>query len=132
MSIEAALALGRPIVPVLLTGATMPSPDQLPASMREFAMLNAAWVRDDPDYPGDMRRLTRVIERLTRLREAQRASTTWIPLLLGVILSGLALMGVDALVAWLLLDIHNTAIQLPRQARRPRFSHGQRSCSRIW
>ena len=112
VSIEAALALGRPVVPVLLTGASMPSPAQLPASMREFAMLNAAWVRDDPDYPGDMRRLTRVIERLSRLREAQRASTTWIPLLLGVILSGLALMGVDALVAWLFLDTHNTAVQL--------------------
>lgn len=102
--IETALALGRPVIPVLLTGATMPSPDQLPASMREFAMLNAAWVRDAPDYPGDMRRLTRVIEQLSDLREARRASATWIPFLLGALLSALALVGADALVGRLVVS----------------------------
>jgi|GEM_PF-2239205 hypothetical protein len=101
--IEAALALGRPIIPVLLTGAMMPSPNQLPASMHEFAMLNAAWVRNEPDYSGDMRRLTRVIERLTGLHKAESATDTWIPLLLGVVLSGLALLGVDAFMARLVL-----------------------------
>jgi hypothetical protein len=110
--IETALALGQPIIPVLLTGATMPSPDRLPVSLHEFAMLNAAWVRDDPDFSGDMRRLTRVIERLTRLREGQKPLVSLIPILLGAILSGLILMGIDALMGWLLLDTHNAPIQL--------------------
>jgi hypothetical protein len=109
--IETALALGRPVIPVLLTNATMPSPDQLPASLHEFAMLNAAWVRDDPDYPGDMRRLARVIERLTPLRQVEPAGVTRIPLFLGIILSALALIGADAVATYLVIGGYSQLTQ---------------------
>lgn len=99
LSIETALGLNIPVVPTLLTGATMPSPDQLPASMREFAMLNGAWVRNPPDYDGDTRRLTRVIERLTVLRQAKRVRDTALPAIIGSLLSALALVVVDVIGA---------------------------------
>ncbi len=111
VSIEAALALRRPIIPVLLTGATMPAPNQFPPTMREFARRNAAWIRDDPDYPGDMRRLTRVVEELTGLREEQPASATWIPLLLGALLSALMFIGIDALAIRQVLSVYNLLSQ---------------------
>ncbi|HEX9039357.1 MAG TPA: TIR domain-containing protein [Ktedonobacterales bacterium] len=97
--VEAALAVGCPVIPVLLTDATMPAPDLLPPSMREFAMLNAAWVRAAPDFAGDMRRLVRVIERVTRLRTVQpiRESIFWVDG--GGLLTALLLVGLDLFVA---------------------------------
>jgi hypothetical protein len=69
-------------------------------------MLNAAWVRDEPDYSGDMRRLNRVIERMTRLRQKERATDTWIPLLLGVLLSAATLIAADVLTARLVVSAY--------------------------
>lgn len=93
--IEAALGLGVPIVPIFLTGASMPAPSQLPVSIREFAMLNGASVRDGSDYAGDVRRLARVIERLTPLRPRRRFTQAGMPMFLGALVSAVALTCFD-------------------------------------
>ncbi|MDZ4765541.1 MAG: TIR domain-containing protein [Chloroflexota bacterium] len=49
------------IVPVLVSGAQMPSAGDLPVSMEDFAFRHAAQVRDDPDFRTDMSRLTESI-----------------------------------------------------------------------
>jgi hypothetical protein len=49
------------IVPVLIGGAQMPSADELPPSMHDFAFRHAAQVREDPDFRADMSRLTEQI-----------------------------------------------------------------------
>jgi hypothetical protein len=109
--VEAGLAVGKPVIPVLLAGATMPAPDQLPPSMREFALLNAAWVRDGADFPGDMRRLARVIERVTRLRKARNPIRSLLALFGGVVLSTLVLIAADALAARYVVSDYQTITQ---------------------
>lgn len=58
--IEVAAGLTRQnvlVVPVLVSGATMPAPADLPPDLVNLAYRNAAIVRDDPDFSRDMRRL---------------------------------------------------------------------------
>jgi|CXWL01.1.fsa_nt_gi hypothetical protein len=49
---------GLQIVPVLVNGAPMPRPDQLPECLQALLQLNAALVRRDPDFHKDMDKLT--------------------------------------------------------------------------
>ena len=51
------------VIPVLVYGATMPTPDLLPSSLAELAFRNAAVVRDDPDFNHDIFRLIEQINR---------------------------------------------------------------------
>ena len=53
----AALQRGKPIIPLLVAGAAMPSESQLPAELSKLAFLQAHPVRSDPDFREDMRRL---------------------------------------------------------------------------
>lgn len=62
--IATALRLGLPIIPVLVEGAAMPSPDLLPTDLRKLALINAVRVRDDPDFSHDMQSLIAAIERI--------------------------------------------------------------------
>jgi hypothetical protein len=62
IELEAALEQRTPIIPVLVRGATMPSPDQLPHSLHDLAYRNATPVRSDPDFVSDITRLCRAIE----------------------------------------------------------------------
>lgn len=58
--VEIEAALNTPsveVVPVLLSGADMPSAEQLPESLRPLLRLHAAKVRRDPDFHGDMSKL---------------------------------------------------------------------------
>lgn len=57
--IEIASALKRDIlvVPLLLNGAFMPGPSDLPEDLQSLARRNAAQVRQDPDFHSDMNRL---------------------------------------------------------------------------
>lgn len=57
--IEIAAALKRDILvlPVLLDGAVMPGPADLPEDLQTLARRNAARVRHDPDFHSDMRRI---------------------------------------------------------------------------
>lgn len=60
--IEVEAALKRPktrVIPVLVEGAVMPQPEQLPESLRDLCFRNAVGVRNDPDFPHDMEMLVR-------------------------------------------------------------------------
>ena len=45
------------VVPVLVDNSSMPSTDQLPDSLKDFAFRNAIQVRPDPDFHKDMDKL---------------------------------------------------------------------------
>jgi len=63
VEIELGMARDIKVIPVLVNGASMPSTDQLPDSMKDFAFLNAMSVRPDPDFHHDMERLIEIWER---------------------------------------------------------------------
>jgi hypothetical protein len=55
MEVEMALSKGVQVIPVLVDGATMPAPQQLPETMRTLVYLNAASVRTTGrDFQRDM------------------------------------------------------------------------------
>jgi formylglycine-generating enzyme required for sulfatase activity len=57
IEIESALKRKIPVIPVLVGGASMPGPEQLPPSLEPLAYRNGAQVRSDPDFHRDMDRL---------------------------------------------------------------------------
>jgi TIR domain-containing protein len=57
LEIETALKCDLPVIPVLLSKAQMPKPEDLPESMRELAFRHGTLVRHDPDFASDVRRL---------------------------------------------------------------------------
>ena len=62
IEIETALRLGVPVVPVLLTRATMPPARRLPESLRPLRLQNSVAVRQDPDFSHDMERVFAAID----------------------------------------------------------------------
>ena len=60
--IETALRQNVVMIPVLVQGAVMPTPEQVPASLRDLVSRNGAQVRYDPDFDGDMARLASALE----------------------------------------------------------------------
>ena len=64
LEIETALRQSIVVIPVLVQGARVPTPDQLPESLRELPLLNATAVRRDPDFDTDTRRLVTALEKL--------------------------------------------------------------------
>jgi len=61
--IETALNRGIKVIPVLVMGASIPTKQSLPASLRGLADINAIPIREDPDFSGDMDRLIKGIRR---------------------------------------------------------------------
>ena len=57
IELEAALARGIPLIPVLVAGAAMPTSAQLPETLAAFAYRQGTAVRPDPDFHRDMDRL---------------------------------------------------------------------------
>src|SRR5262249_51667433 len=78
VELEVALSRRIPIVPVLVGGARMPSPNKLPASLKELAYRQAAQLRPDPDYHIDSDRLLRGLAGLAKA-SAQRKARDEIP-----------------------------------------------------
>ena len=79
MELEHSLKSGIAIVPVLVGGARMPSPGDLPHSLRSFARLDAQVLRDE-DWRYDFGRLLETLERYgvtaaTRLTEGGERET---------------------------------------------------------
>lgn len=62
---ELTYALSRRVlvIPILLSDVTMPKSSQLPSSIKQLSTLNAARVRNDPDFRRDMDRLCTILER---------------------------------------------------------------------
>jgi hypothetical protein len=80
VEIEKALELRIPVVPVLVDGATMPTVDELPPSLRGIAYRHAASLRPDPDYHVDIDRLLRGLETLGKESpSAKRSIETKVP-----------------------------------------------------
>ncbi|MBI1281244.1 MAG: TIR domain-containing protein [Anaerolineaceae bacterium] len=75
VSIEVAVGLMRPnvlVVPCLVNGATLPTPEELPPDLQDLRFRNAATVRDDPDFKHDM---VRLIEHLKKAEAYRHGST---------------------------------------------------------
>jgi hypothetical protein len=88
--IEAALKRNIPVVPVLVDGATMPGPSNLPDSLKPFTFRHAAAIDTGVDFHQHMDRLTRSLDRMvgaeprwegrrTRLRTAARQARWALP-----------------------------------------------------
>jgi hypothetical protein len=72
IEIEAALARGIPVVPLLVGRTAMPRAAELPDRLKELAYRNAAAVRSGPDFHGQVDRLIQGLEQLVaRRRELQ-------------------------------------------------------------
>jgi hypothetical protein len=71
IEIEAALARGIPVVPVLVGRASMPREENLPDGLKELTYRNATELRAGPDFPAQVDRLIRGIERLLQPREVE-------------------------------------------------------------
>lgn len=63
LEIESALKRQIPVIPVLVSGASIPLAERLPASLQDLSYRNGISVRRDPDFHRDMDRL---IEYLTQ------------------------------------------------------------------
>jgi hypothetical protein len=75
VEIEAALARGIPVIPVLVGHAPLPKPEDLPETLRGLPFRNGISVRRDPDYHGDAERLIRGLSNLApRTRGKREAS----------------------------------------------------------
>src|SRR5262249_9669171 len=70
IEIETALQCKIPIVPVLVEGATMPAPEQLPDSIKDLAYIPAAAVDAQQDFHSQIGRLIRSIDQLVEARHA--------------------------------------------------------------
>ena len=62
IEIESALQRNIPVIPLLVRSARMPSPGELPESLKEFSYRNGTQVRPDPDFKNDMERLIEELE----------------------------------------------------------------------
>lgn len=60
--VEYALQRRMIVIPVLVQGASVPPPQQLPPNLQQVSYLNASQVRYDPDFEVDVRRLVGAIE----------------------------------------------------------------------
>jgi hypothetical protein len=72
VEVETALASSIPIIPVLLEGASMPGPAQLPKSIRDIGYRAATEVRSGLDFDSHMARLTAGIDKILDGRPSQR------------------------------------------------------------
>jgi TIR domain len=62
IEIEAALQRDIPVIPVLVQGASVPKPADLPETLQSLVYRNGIACRPDPDFHSDMDRLIRGIE----------------------------------------------------------------------
>jgi TIR domain len=59
--LESALRREMRIIPLLVDGVTMPTPEELPEPLHNLAFRNATAIRPDPDFHPDMERVIRAI-----------------------------------------------------------------------
>ncbi len=93
--IEAGLASGRPVMPVLVGGATMPAEADLPAAISALARRQA-FVLSDAGWTSDVARLVEVIRPLLPVRRRLARRSAWLAIAVLALL-GLLAMGVKIL-----------------------------------
>jgi effector-binding domain-containing protein len=64
IEVEVALRRSIPVIPVLVDGATMPSPSALPGSLKDLPFFNAAQVSSGVDFHPHVDRLVRAMEQI--------------------------------------------------------------------
>jgi hypothetical protein len=69
IEIASALQRGIPLIPVLVSGATMPSEQDLPDVVGELSYRNGVPVRPDPDFHNDIERLSKGIQKLLESKQ---------------------------------------------------------------
>ena len=74
LEVEKALGSGLPVVPVLVSNATMPNADQLPESLQALSFRHGLRVRPDPDFHRDMDRLLAQYRTLLATSQAGEAA----------------------------------------------------------
>ncbi len=75
IEIETALESNVVVIPILVEGAQMPEPDELPETLKGFAFRNAATVESGRDFGVHVDRLIRSIDKLLRIdRPTESAS----------------------------------------------------------
>jgi peptidoglycan hydrolase-like protein with peptidoglycan-binding domain len=65
MELLEALERGKPLLPILVGDARMPTTDELPDELGSLSFLNATTLRPDPDFGTDAQRVLRTLFRLT-------------------------------------------------------------------
>jgi hypothetical protein len=74
VEIEMALQQSMPLVPVLVNGARMPKPEELPESLKDFSFRNAAEIDSGRDFRQHMDRLIRSIDQILGLKARKPGS----------------------------------------------------------
>ena len=62
VELEAAFEQEKPIIPVLVNGATIPLGDELPDTIEGLTYLNASRLRPDPDFSKDIKMLIKSVD----------------------------------------------------------------------
>ena len=70
IEVETALQQGIPVIPVLVSGATMPNATELPSSLQNLCYFNAAEVDGGRDFHQHMGRLIKGIDQILKTSEA--------------------------------------------------------------
>jgi hypothetical protein len=106
LELEQALQLGKPVIPVTVSGAPMVAPADLPPSLQALPFQNGLPVRPDPDFHNDITRLIAALERTCAglARRAQPAEDAGklgalVPVIL-IAVAVLTLAGVVGLGLW--------------------------------
>jgi len=92
--IELAFSAGVPVIPVLVNGAEMPKPSDLPAKIEGFAFLNAASVRPGIEFADDMKRLR------SAMRFPSRGTRIWPAALISALSLILLIIAVETGFKW--------------------------------
>jgi TIR domain len=92
IEISTALHLQRPVLPVLVGGARMPTTDELPPTLRPLARIQAVSVRSDPDFTGDFARLQRALEGIPKVPHRSKLILIFITTTLGTIIAASAVL----------------------------------------
>lgn len=65
IEVETALRSGIPVIPLLVDGAAMPKPEELPDSIKDFPFRNAAEINTGRDFHQHVDRLVRSLDQLS-------------------------------------------------------------------
>jgi hypothetical protein len=74
VEIETTLKKSRSVIPVLISRAAMPSAEQLPESLRDFAYRNAVSIDSGQNFENDVKRLIRSLEQMLEVDGAGAAA----------------------------------------------------------
>ena len=100
IEVEAALKHSVPVMPVLVSGARMPQPSELPASLEKFSYLNAPSVDSGRDFRQHMDRVMRSIDQQFGFRKADAQSPAKRPWARIAAVGALSVAAVVAVIAW--------------------------------